>query len=204
MRKQIECVAGTAPLKKNKKTQHTTPIAKFHISADANLVLSGGPFYSKKIPFLQSHQHTTGTRPEQHRNTTKTWARLKTSLNTVKTSGHTAKVPPRHQQEDRHHQPSGLTPSGQTQPIPEKAREGFLFSQNVAASIRCHNIVFRFSHHHHHNTISTDIHHHQNTIVIIIIIFFFIFIFIFIITITTIIIIIFSISSSAFFHQPCP
>ena len=59
-----------------KLSQHTTPIAKFRISVDANLVLSGRPFYSKKIPFLQYHQNTTGTPPKHHRNTTKTWARL--------------------------------------------------------------------------------------------------------------------------------
>ena len=93
-------------------TQHTTPIAKFHISVDANLVLPGEPFYSTKIPFLQYHQNTTGTPPKHHRNTTKTWARLKTSLNTVKTYGHTAKVPPRCQQPQKHNWETTKTPAG--------------------------------------------------------------------------------------------
>ena len=131
-----------------KNINPTTPIAKSHISVDANLVLPGEPFYSRKIPFLQYHQRTTGAPPKQHRNTTKTWARLKTSRKPSRLMDtppkchqdandhrNTIERPPRHQQENRHYQPSGLTPSGQTQPIPEKARE-------VATSILCHNIIF--------------------------------------------------------------
>ena len=47
--------------KTEKLTQHTTPIAKSHISVDTNLVLSGEPFYSKK--------NVSSIPPKHHRNT---------------------------------------------------------------------------------------------------------------------------------------
>ena len=136
-------------------TQHTTPIAKFHIWVDAHLVLSGKPFYSKKYRFF----NTTKPPPEHCQNSTETPRKHEQDLKHHRTPSrltdtlpkchqgandhqNTIERPPRHQQEDRHHQPSGLTPSGQTQPIPERAREGLLFSQKVAASILRHNIIF--------------------------------------------------------------
>ena len=51
-----------------KLIRHTTPIAKFHISVDANLVLSGEQFYSKKTRFI----NTPKTPPEHGQNTTET------------------------------------------------------------------------------------------------------------------------------------
>ena len=185
-------------------TQHTTPIAKFHISVDANLVLSGAPFYSKTILLLQYHQNMTGTppkhhrnTPKHHRNTTKTWARLKTSPNTVKTYRHAAKVTPRRQRPPKHNWETTKTPAGGQTPSTIRtntirtdtanSRKGprrvFVFQKNC-----CRHTLswYHFSRHHHQNTVSTDIHHHQNTIIIsiiiisiIIIIIFFNFIFFF-------------------------
>ena len=61
------------------------------MSVDANLVLTGEPFWFKKGNFFDYyHQNTTRTPPKHHRNNTKTSAIPRTSPNTVKTCGHTA------------------------------------------------------------------------------------------------------------------
>ena len=99
-------------------------------------------FFQKKDRFF----NTTKTPPEHRQNSTETRRKREQDSKHHRTPSrltatprkchqdandhrNTIERPPRHQQENRHHQPSGLTPSGQTQPIPERAREGFLFSQ---------------------------------------------------------------------------
>ena len=152
--------------------QHTTPIAKSHISVDASLVLSGEPFSFKK-------RTVSSIPPKHHRNTAKT--AQKHDENVSKTQNITE-----HRQDLRPHRESAtkMPTTTETQlrdhqdtsrrtdtinhqdwhhqdrhnQFPKGPAKGFCFPKKVAASILCQNITLPSPSSH---TVSTDIHHHQ-------------------------------------------
>ena len=156
-----------------KNINPTTPIAKSHISVDANLVLPGEPFYSKKYRFF----NTTKAPPEHRQNSTGT--------------------PRKHEQDSKHHEnrqdlwthrrsatKTPTTTETQLKDHQDTSRRTDIinhqdwhhqdrhnqFPKRPAKLLPAYFVTISFSHHHHHNTVRTDIHQHQNTNVIIVII----------------------------------
>ena len=155
--------------------QHTTPIAKSHISVDANLVLSGEPFSFKK-------RTVSSIPPKHHRNTAKT--AQKHDENMSKTQNITehrqdlrphresaTKMPTTTETQLRDHQDTSRrtdtinhqdfrtdTIRTDTTNSRKGPRRVFVFPKKL---LPAYFVKISLSHHHHHNTVSTDIHHHQ-------------------------------------------